>query len=334
MAKCWKSVMLRHYEPAERRMLFTRIGTRGALLALVVAAFLLRLAYLLHSHPFIDEFTTILAARAILQRGLPVLPSGLFYEHGLLFTYLDAPFVALAGEKSLFAMARVPSLLLGTLSVLLVAWVGSRWFSTRAGLIAAGLLALSPEGMVWGGRARMYALAQVWVLLLAFLVYEGSRGGGEGPAAQSAPWRRARWLALLVLLAALLTQLGALILVPPLLAGALAVGWLARAEKARPWFLSRAVLWEGAALGVVVGLGLLVKRLGRPLGAGSLTGDAPGQLISELVGVVTYQAGLALDGDNAVKFLARQFGVPHHVWLALRKRNLVLRFAGRLPCLG
>ena len=140
MAKCWKSVMLRHYEPAERRMLFTRIGTRGALLALVVAAFLLRLAYLLHSHPFIDEFTTILAARAILQRGLPVLPSGLFYEHGLLFTYLDAPFVALAGEKSLFAMARVPSLLLGTLSVLLVAWVGSRWFSTRKFLKISGMV--------------------------------------------------------------------------------------------------------------------------------------------------------------------------------------------------
>jgi 4-amino-4-deoxy-L-arabinose transferase-like glycosyltransferase len=302
---------------AERRTRLRSIGTWAGLLGLVGAAFVLRLAYLLHSHPFIDEFTTILAARAILGRGLPVLPSGLFYEHGLLFTYLDAPFVALAGQKSLFAMARVPSLLLGTLSVLLLYWVGSHWFSRRAGLIAAGLLALSPEGMVWGGRARMYALAQVWVLLFAFLAYEGSCGGGEGAADQSARRGHARRLALLVLLAALLTQLGALILVPPVLVGALVVGWLARAEGARPWFLSRAVLWEGVALGVVVGLGLLVKRLGRPLGAASLNGDAPGQLISELVGIVTYQTGLALDGGNAIKFLARQFGVPHHVWLAL-----------------
>jgi hypothetical protein len=291
-----------------------RFGTWAGLLGLVGVAFALRLAYLLHSHPFIDEFTTILAARAILSRGLPVLPSGLFYEHGVLFTYLDAPFVALAGDKSLFAMARVPSLLLGTLSVLLLYWVGNRWFSRRAGLIAAGLLALSPEGIVWGGRARMYALAQVWVLLLAFLVYEGSRGAGQdGPARRG----QARWLALLVLLAALLTQLGALMLVPPVVIGALAVGWLARAEGSRPWFLSWGALWEGVALGVVVGLGLLVKRLGRPLGAGSLNGGAPGQLISQLVGVVTYQAGLALDGEDAIQFLARQFGVPHHVWLAL-----------------
>jgi hypothetical protein len=49
------------------------------------------MAYMLHSHPFVDEFTSVLAARAILERGLPILPSGLFYEHGVLFTYLDAP---------------------------------------------------------------------------------------------------------------------------------------------------------------------------------------------------------------------------------------------------
>jgi 4-amino-4-deoxy-L-arabinose transferase-like glycosyltransferase len=314
---CWKSVMLYQSKLAERRMHLRRIAWGAGLLGVVGAAFALRLAYLLHSHPFMDEFTTILAAQAILQRGLPVLPSGLFYEHGLLFTYLDAPFVALAGEKSLFAVARVPSLLLGTAGVLLVYWVGRRWFSRRAGLIAAGLLALSPEGMVWGGRARMYALAQVWVLLLAFLVYEGSLGAGEGLAEQPARRGHARWLALLVLLAALLTQLGALMLVPPLLVGALVVGWLARPAKARPWFLTRAALGEAAALGVVVGLGLLVKRLGRPLGAESLAGGGPGQVVSELVGVVTYQAGLALDGESAIKFLARQFGVPHHLWLVL-----------------
>ena len=60
--------------------------TSVAVLALTAAAFVLRLAYLLDSHPFIDEFTTLLAARSILDGGLPVLPSGLFYEHGLLFS--------------------------------------------------------------------------------------------------------------------------------------------------------------------------------------------------------------------------------------------------------
>jgi 4-amino-4-deoxy-L-arabinose transferase-like glycosyltransferase len=278
------------------------------LLLITVAAFALRLTYLLYSHPFIDEFTTVLAARAILQHGLPLLPSGLFYEHGLLFSYLDAPFVGLAGEKTSFAVARLPSLLMGTAAIPFLYWIGRRWLSPQAGLVAAALLAFSPEGIVWGGRARMYALAQLLVLLLAFLVYEGSLREGRP---------RLRWLALLTLLAVLLTQLGSIILVPPLLIGALVVGWLTRPNGSRPWFFRPAVLAEGGGLAAVVGLGLLLKRLGQPLGAAPLSDNGPGNLLAELVGTVTYQAGLVLDGEGAVKFLARQFGVPHHLWLTL-----------------
>jgi 4-amino-4-deoxy-L-arabinose transferase-like glycosyltransferase len=287
--------------------------TTVAVLALTVAAFALRLAYLLRSHPFIDEFTTVLASRAILKYGLPVLPSGLFYEHGLLFSYLDVPFVAMADGEALFAIARLPSLLIGTATVPLIYWIGSRWFSPMVGLVAAALLAFSPEGTVWGGRARMYALAQILALLLGFLVYEGSLGEG-GPRRRVAP-RKARWLALLTLLALLLTQFGALILVPPLLVGALAVGWLTCPKGARPWFIRRTTLFEAVGLVVVVGLGLLVKRLGRPLGAAPLSDSNMSRFIAELMGTVSYQAGLVLDGDSSVKFLARQFGVPHHLWL-------------------
>jgi hypothetical protein len=291
-------------------------------LFLTAAAFSLRLVYLLRSHPFIDEFTTVLAARAILERGLPVLPSGLFYEHGLLFTYLDSPFVALAAEKGLFAMARLPSVLIGTVTVPFLYAVGRRWLSPMVGLVAAALLALSPEGMVWGGRARMYALAQFLVLLVAYLVYEGSREDGNRLrrcnlfGARFAPYG-ARWLALLVLLALLLTQFGALILVPPLLIGALAVGWLKRPNGVRPWFLRRAALAQGALLMAVVGLGVLVKRLGRPIGAAPLGDGSAGGLVEELIRTITYQAGLVLDGESAVKLLSRQFGVPHHLWLSL-----------------
>ncbi len=289
--------------------------TTVAILMLTAAAFVLRLAYVLHSHPFIDEFTTLLAARSILDGGLPVLPSGLFYEHGLLFSYLDAPFVALADDETLFTLGRLPSLVIGTATVPLLYWVGRRWLSPLAGLVAATLLVFSPEGIVWGGRARMYALAQLLVLLLAFLVYEGSLGEG-GSSPRIAP-RKARWLALLTLLALLLTQFGALILVPPLLIGSLVVGWLTRPRGTRPWFARRAALFEGVGLIIVVGSGVLVKRLGRPLGAAPLDSGKAGGLVDELIGTVSYQAGLVLDGESTVKFLARQFGVPHHLWLTL-----------------
>jgi 4-amino-4-deoxy-L-arabinose transferase-like glycosyltransferase len=277
------------------------------LLFLTAAAFGLRLAYVLHSHPFFDEFTTVLAAQAILQRGLPLLPSGLFYEHGLLFTYLDAPLVGLAGARALFIAARLPSLILGTAAVPLLYWLGRRWLSPRAGLVAAALLAFSPEGMVWGGRARMYAMLQFLVILLVFFAYRGCSEEGRP---------RWRWLALLTLLVALLTQFGALILVPPLVIAVVIIGWLARPAGGRPWFLRRAALAEGAALALIVGLGILVKRLGQPLGAAPLGSNGAGSLLAELVGTITYQAGLVLDGGAAIKFLGQQFGVPHHVWLA------------------
>jgi hypothetical protein len=292
------------------------------LLGIVLAGFALRLAYLLNSHPFIDEFTTILAARAIWQHGLPVLPSGLFYEHGLLFSYLDTPFVGLeplAGEKALFIAARLPSLLIGTVTIPLLYRIGRQALSPWVGLMAAALLAFSPEGMVWGGRARMYALAQLLVLVLGFLVYEGSRGKGRA---------RLRWVALVVLLATLLTQFGAIVLVPPLVVGALVIGWLTRPAGTAPWFWRRVTLVEGAALAAVIGLAVWIKRLGQPLGAPRLGTEGIVGTLAELWNTISYQAGLALNGRDALEFVARQFGVPHHIWLT------VVAVAGGLAALA
>ena len=296
------------------------------LLGIVLAGFALRSAYLLNSHPFIDEFTTILAARAILQHGLPVLPSGLFYEHGLLFSYLDTAFVALApwleplvGQKALFIAARLPSLLIATVTIPLLYRIGRQTVSPWAGLAAAALLAFSPEGMVWGGRARMYALAQLLVLVLGFLVYEGSRGKGRA---------RLRWMALVVLLATLLTQFGAIILVPPLVISALVIGWLTRPAGTAPWFWRRATLVEGAALAAVIGLAVWVKRLGQPLGAPRLGSQGIVGTLAEMWNTISYQAGLALNGQDALEFGARQFGVPHHIWLT------VVAVAGGLAALA
>lgn len=300
--------MRRDGQPAGRAILAS-IGL-GVVLA---AAFGLRLAYLLHGHPFFDEFSSLLAAQAILRHGAPILPSGLFYEHGLLFTYLATPFVALAGwlggptdPRPLFMLARLPSLMVGVITVLVLYRIGRRWLGLPAGLAAAALLALSPEGMVWGGRARMYALGQLLTLLLVFFAYRGSLGAGR-PG-----WR---WLAYLTLLLALLTQFGAIILAPALAAGMLLVGWLSRPAGGRPWFWRAGALPEALALMGVVALAVLVKRAGQPLGAASLAGLTAGETLPELWNTISYQAGLALDGESALRFLTRQFGVPHHLLL-------------------
>jgi hypothetical protein len=299
---------------------------------LTLAGFALRLYYLTTTHPFFDEFTTVLAGRQILRYGWPVLPSGLFYEHGLLATYLIVPFIALFIDTPVdtwrsaqwgLMLARWPSLLVGTVTIPLVYSLGKRAFNLPVNsklasfiaLLAAGLFAFSPEGVVWGGRARMYALATLLVLLAVYWAYRG--GVHPAPA-------KYRWLALLALLAVLLTQLGAITLIPPLVAGMLIIGWLSwlnisgsSARAPRPWFLRATIFIEGLALAAVVGGSIWVKRLGQPLGTASLTASDSGSLPEQLLYTVAYQTDLYFTWTDTVQFLSRQFGVPHHFGLTL-----------------
>ncbi len=376
-----------------------------ALLLLTLGGFALRLHYLTTSHPFFDEYTTVLAARQILRHGWPLLPSGLFYEHGLLSTYLIAPFTALfintpvadwqAAHWGLM-LARWPSLLLSTATIPLIYAIARRCFQPTPSspisqspnlpisdyqspipLLAAGLFAFSPEGMVWGGRARMYALATLLLLLTVYWAYRGT--------IQPAP-AKYRWLALLSLAAALLTQFGALMLIPPLIVAMLVVGWLswatglsgsttilpppslpllgggekieippfgghirqlkppqpprggrnradsplrgARGADVSPYvevyaFGGRGglsvLLLQGATLVAIIGLALLVKRLGQPLGIEPLDPAASdGNLLADLFSsTIAYQTTFYFTWADTLDFLARQFGTPHHFWLTL-----------------
>jgi len=166
-------------------------------LALIVAIGAgLRLGYFLNGDPFVDEWATILVAQGIWERGGPFLPSGSFYGHGLLFSYLDALFLGLLGWTP--EVAQLPSLIAGLLTIPLTYWAGRSLFSTpepgpgsgdsqtvtgpvgnfvrlwraeATGLLAAALMALDPSAIIWAGRARAYTLQQVLVLLAILWLY-------------------------------------------------------------------------------------------------------------------------------------------------------------------
>ena len=297
------------------------------LFGLILAGFAIRVYYLTTTHPFFDEYTTVLAARQIVETGWPILPSGLFYEHGLLATYLIAPFTALFSHQPLASwqpahwglmLSRWPSALISTLTIPAIYVVGYKAdaqnpLTKSAALLAAGLFAFSPEGMVWGGRARMYALATLLVLITVYLAYRGT----------IYPYRAAfRWAALLALLAALLTQLGALMLIPPLIV-AMLVNSFSRSRSRphqathRPWFLQKTALLEGLALAAIIAFAVFIKRLGRPIGFDSLANSESHSLLPELLNTIRYQTTLYFTWDETLKFLSRQFGIPHHLWLTL-----------------
>jgi hypothetical protein len=168
-----------------------------ALLGLTVILFTglgLRLFYLLRASPFVDEYSTLMAVQGILAHGVPLLPSDFFYGHDPLYSYV-ATGASLLSTDSLHAV-RLLSLLASVATIALSYRIGRRLFSPLAGLLAAAFLALSPEGILWGARARAYALEQFLALAAFWLFYQGVDQERPG-------WRR---LGLLALVAAVFTH--------------------------------------------------------------------------------------------------------------------------------
>jgi 4-amino-4-deoxy-L-arabinose transferase-like glycosyltransferase len=269
----------------------------------------LRWRYIVSVQPYPDEFVTLLAVRMILQKGVPVLPSGLFYEHGLLFSYAGAVGSMLLGFSR--EAVRATSLLLGILTVLLTWHVGRRWYSPATGLLAATLLAVAPTAVLWGGRARMYTLLQALVLLTLYFAFTGVlTDRPRGSPARAGIWRR---LALVCYLGATLTQFVAIALIPPLALAMVALGWIgARQRGKQPWFQSRRVWLEVAGLVTVALVAFLVKRAGQPKGIAPLEATGTG-VVAGLAQVAAIYANLSTDLAGGWRSVAPFFTAPEAV---------------------
>ncbi len=218
--------------------------TLVALLAAV--GFGLRLAYLLRVPPFLDEYSSMLTGLSILERGgIPELPSGVLYPSGSLFSYLEAAFFGLFGFGD--AVARLPSLLISVLTLPLLYVVGRRMLNRQVALLSVALLAVMPEAVVWGARARMYALLQLLVLLAVYFFYRstletrpsGAIGGRPSSAIGDRPRDAAQrfppWPWVACFLAAIFAQDEAILLLP--------VFWLAALiARGLRWFFRPGVL--------------------------------------------------------------------------------------------
>jgi 4-amino-4-deoxy-L-arabinose transferase-like glycosyltransferase len=228
------------------------------LLGILVVALCLRWAYVQQVSLHVDEYITLRAAQQILDRGLPLLPTGNFYSHGLLLSYAEAGVMALRGFDP--TAARLPVLVVSLLTVILTWWAGRRWFSPSAGLLAAALLALTPDAVVWGGRARMYAPLQFFVLLAALFYWRALRPGGT--------WRDSAVFALSYL-GAMFLHAETMILLPVFVAIAAAASWpeLRRsgpgAVLRRWWRAGLIAAWLISGLGVLTELWF--RRLGPPM---------------------------------------------------------------------
>jgi hypothetical protein len=264
-----------------------------ALAALLLLGLWLRLRFIHTVRLYPDEFVTLLAVQMIGQKGVPVMPSGLFYDHGLLFSYFGS-LAALLGPARL--AVRYASLFFGLLTLGLIFFIGRRWFSPTVGLMATTGLAVAPTAIHWSGRGRMYALLQLLVLLTLWLAYEGI-------VYNKTHWR---WAALLAYLGATLTQFAAVALAPPLVLASVVV-WLSREFGLKSAFHSRRLsglkstllnkrhwkIWLEiiAFVGILV-IAFWVKRMGQPKGIEALE---PENTLSGLAQVFTIYSDFSLN---------------------------------------
>jgi len=133
----------------------------SALLALILAAFLLRVLYLDGQSLWRDEVDVIRFANAPpaqLVRGL-IQPQ----HNGPLYYVMMRGWLHLTGDSE-FAL-RYPSLCFGLLTVPLVYQLGRRLLERRAALTAALLVAIAPYLVWYSQDAKMYALVTALTLL-------------------------------------------------------------------------------------------------------------------------------------------------------------------------
>lgn len=209
-----------------RRNRTAHAATVVGLILLLAPAAWLRWDALRSLSLYVDEFTTLWAARQVQAHGIPIMPSGVLYTRGLLASYIQAGVGAIFGNT--YTVGRLPSLLFGLLTILAIWQVGRRGWRCRVGWLAALGLALLPEAILWSARARFYAQVQLFALLAVWAAWETIRERMPDHAAGASlhgPWRMPLLFALSFVLA-LYSQEQALLLYPSILLAMLVwLGW-------------------------------------------------------------------------------------------------------------
>lgn len=141
---------------------------------LVVLAAIIRFSGVHDLSFYGDEETTAFAAVSVLEQGKPTVPSGMDYNRAPLYSYMAAGTATVLGKNQELSF-RLPALVFGIGSILLI-WLGTRrLLGVAVALIATLLLATSEWHAVTSGYARMYAPYLALFMCTAYCLIEWSR---------------------------------------------------------------------------------------------------------------------------------------------------------------
>jgi len=187
-----------------------------AMSVILGVGFVVRLIAAITLSPHVDEPSSVLAAHAVAERGLPILPSGTPYFQGVTLSYLLQPFIWLGfGDIDDLIVMRTVVVIAGTITVYLCYRLAREVTSdARVGLVMAALVAIDPMSVQWSGHLRMYGLLQALVIALAWAFVRLLNGDKT--------WRQKVLVAMLYWLA-VFTHVGASLLGPAMAVAAFLV---------------------------------------------------------------------------------------------------------------
>lgn len=148
---------------------FARRVALAGLVAITAIAFYLRFRCLGCLGFRWDEDLTSLAVKALLDKGVPELPSGMVYLRFYPFQWVIAASVETFGFSE-FSM-RLPAVIFGTVLVPTAYWFAARLFDRKTAVIVAACIALSFWQVEMARTARMYAPFFLSYLLAAAAIY-------------------------------------------------------------------------------------------------------------------------------------------------------------------
>lgn len=165
---------------------------------ILVLAFFLRVYSLGTPSLWVDEATSSMASKMILEKGIPVFDSGLLYNRAFVFQYLQA-FFLLFGQTDF--LVRFISVIFGLLTILLAYFIGKE-YSKSGGIISALFISVFYLEVFFSRQARFYQFFQLMFFLSLYLLYKSK----ENP--------KYLYLALVSFFITLDTQIEGLVLAP------------------------------------------------------------------------------------------------------------------------
>ncbi len=116
-----------------------------------------------------DEVYTVMAAKGIIDFGIPKMPSGLIYSRAFPFSYLTSLSINIFGNSEL--SVRFPAILISIISIFVFYKLLSKISNVWVGLLGSLILVFSPWHIIYSFFARSYLLQAFLFFLTGWFYY-------------------------------------------------------------------------------------------------------------------------------------------------------------------